>query len=251
MTGDHVREELGGYLLGALDPPEADHVRLHLERCEACRREHDRLAAAGRALPFLQRPQEALPTLPPTLETDVIRGLRRESNWRARTPRGGWWGALGRLRGGRGALGPLGRWSALAGAFAGCAATLAVLALAGEFSGGPEPVQTVALSSPGSSARADARLSADASGTQVRLRIRGLAPTRPGEIYEVWLVRDDGRVSAGTFTAEAGDELRLTLTTAARPAAYDLIGITREPDALDPGRNGPNVLAGRLHPTSS
>lgn len=241
MTADHVREELGGYLLGALEPSEADHVRLHLEGCEACSREHDRLAAVGRALSFLQRPQEALPTLPATLETDVMRGLARESDRRARAPHGGW----------RGALGHLGRRPALAGAFAGCVATVAVLALAGAFSGGAAPMQTVALSSPGSPARADARLSSDASGTQVRLRIRGLAPTRPGEIYEVWLVREDGRVSAGTFTAEAADEVRLTLTTAARPSAYDRIGITREPDGLDPARNGPNVLAGRLRPASS
>lgn len=241
MSADHVRDELGGYLLGALDPPEADHVRWHLRHCEACRQEHDRLAAAGRALSFLQRPQEALPALPPMLETDVMRGLQRETTRRGRAPRGGW----------RATLGPLGRRRALAGAFAGCAATVSVLALAGAFSDGPAPVQVVALSSPGSPARADARLRSDASGTQVRLRIHGLAPTRRGQIYEVWLVRDAGRVSAGTFTVEAAEEVRLTLMTAARSAGYDRIGITREPDALDPGRNGPNVLAGRLRRTSS
>ncbi len=236
MNGDHVREELGGYLLGALDPSEADHVREHLERCEECSREHERLAAVSPALSFLQRTPETLLALPATLEADVMRGLARERDRRTRTPRRGW----------RGTLEDLARRPALAGALAGCAATVAVVALTGAFSSDGAPAQTVALSSPDSPARAQARLRSDAAGTQVRLRIRELPPTRPGEIYEVWLVREDGRVSAGTFTAVAGDEVRLTLTTAARPAAYDRIGITREPDALDPARNGPNVLAGRL-----
>ena len=233
MTGDHVREELGGYLLGALDPAEADHVRRHLERCEECSREHERLATVVPALSFLQRTPEALPTLPATLEADVMRGIARERDRRTRAPRRGWRGALARR-------------SALAGALAGSAATVAVLALTGAFSSDGAAVRTVALSAPGSPARAEARLRSDATGTQVRLRVRGLPSTRSGEIYEVWLVRKDGRVSAGTFTAPAGDEMHLTLTTAARPAAYDGIGITREPDALDPARNGPNVLAGRL-----
>lgn len=236
MTGGHIREELGGYLLGALDPSEAEDVRLHLQRCDECRREHDRLAAVVPALSFLQREPEASPTLPATLEADVMRGLARERDRRTRGPRRGW----------RGAFGDLVRRPALAGALAGSAATVVVLALTGAFSSDGAPVQTVALSSPGSPARAEARLRSDAAGTQVRLRIRELAPTRSGEIYEVWLVREDGRVSAGTFTAPTVDEVRLTLTTAARPAAYDRIGITREPDALDPARNGPNVLAGAL-----
>lgn len=78
------------------------------------------------------------------------------------------------------------------------------------------------------------------------MRARGLPPTTQGEIYEVWLVRGDARVSAGTFTTRAAEEVNVTLTSAARPAAYDRIGITLEPDGADPARNGPNVLAGEL-----
>jgi anti-sigma factor RsiW len=38
------REELGAYLMGALDPDEAERMRLHLEECAACRAEYAELA---------------------------------------------------------------------------------------------------------------------------------------------------------------------------------------------------------------
>ena len=49
---EHVREALGAYTLGALDPDEAAAVRRHLAECRACAAEHDALVplpgAAGR-----------------------------------------------------------------------------------------------------------------------------------------------------------------------------------------------------------
>ena len=45
MTGSgHVREDLGGYVLGALEPAEAAAVREHLTSCAPCAAEHARLA---------------------------------------------------------------------------------------------------------------------------------------------------------------------------------------------------------------
>ncbi|HET9738159.1 MAG TPA: zf-HC2 domain-containing protein, partial [Solirubrobacteraceae bacterium] len=39
-----MREKLGAYTLGALDPDEAAAVRRHLAECQACAAEHDELA---------------------------------------------------------------------------------------------------------------------------------------------------------------------------------------------------------------
>lgn len=233
---DHVREDLGGFVLGALDPAEDERLRLHLALCAECRRAHDRLATVAPALALLQQPNAARAEAPPGLEAAVMRGVARERDQRTRGSRPGWRDALGGLPG----------RAALAGALAGCAATVAALAVSGAFSDQDPPVQTVDLSSAGSPARASAQLRTDAAGTQVRLQARGPAPTTRDEIYEVWLVREDGRVSAGTFTAPTAQKIEVTLTTAARSAAYGRIGITREPDALDPARNGPNVLTGEL-----
>ena len=233
---DHVLEELGGFVLGALDPAEGERVRRHLALCEECRRAHDRFAPVAPALAWLQQPNAARAEPPPGLEATVMRGLARERDQRTRGSRPGWRDALGALAG----------RAALAGALAGCAVTVIALAISGTFSDQEPPAQTVDLSSAGSPARASARLRTGAAGTQVRLQTRGLAPTMRDEIYEVWLVREDGRVSAGTFTAPTAQKFEVTLTTAARPDAYGRIGITREPDALDPARNGPNVLTGEL-----
>lgn len=233
---DHVKEELGGFVLGALEPAEQDRVRRHLDHCEHCRREHDRLAAVAPALALLQPLHEPPASLPANLEADVMRNLAREHARQRHGSGSGWRERLARP----------GRRSMLAGALAGCATTLAILAIGDTFSDDAPPVQTVTLTSPGSSASASARLRTGATGTEVHLQGRRLPPTRRDEIYEVWLVRGNGRVSAGTFTVATGGEISVILTTAARPAGYDRIGVTREPNATDPARNGPNVLAGRL-----
>lgn len=53
-------------------------------------------------------------------------------------------------------------------------------------------------------------------------------------------------MSAGTFTVDRDGRAELRLATAARSGEYERIGITREPDGLDPARNGPSVVAGAL-----
>ncbi|HET8950141.1 MAG TPA: zf-HC2 domain-containing protein, partial [Solirubrobacteraceae bacterium] len=41
---EQVRHDLGGYVLGALEPSEEAAVREHLSSCSACAAEHARLA---------------------------------------------------------------------------------------------------------------------------------------------------------------------------------------------------------------
>ncbi len=104
----------------------------------------------------------------------------------------------------------------------------------------------MALSAPGSPASATAVLRPDRAATRIDLRLDDLPPTGAGELYELWFVQGDGRVSAGTFTVPDVGDVHVSLRSAARPGRYERIGITREPDGVDPARNGPNVLAGRL-----
>ena len=58
--------------------------------------------------------------------------------------------------------------------------------------------------------------------------------------------RRPGRVSAGTFTVYQDGRAELELATAVRTDRDERLGITREPDALDPARNGPSVAVGTL-----
>ena len=51
MSDDaHPQTQLGAFVLGALDPGEAAHVREHVAACEKCQEECDRLSGAARLL---------------------------------------------------------------------------------------------------------------------------------------------------------------------------------------------------------
>lgn len=224
-------DALGGYALGALDADEAEAVAAHLATCAECAVEHARLASlpglldlVGSAEARVERPQASL-------EQAVLLEYTRT---RPESDRGR---RAGRLR--RRAR------PVLAGALAGAALTAAVFVLLARGGGGPDEVR-LAGSPLAPAASATLELDAGDAGTAVRLRARGLAPTRGDEVYELWFVHRAGRVSAGTFRVSAAGQVDVRLATAARPGAYDRIGVTREPDDADPARNGPNVLAGRL-----
>lgn len=238
MSG-HVRDELGGFVLGALEADEAERVRAHLAGCSRCRGQHEQLVGLPALLDLLPADaRRATPSPPTGMEDAVLAGLAAQ--------RGGSDDPTDHVEPVRR------RWArrqpvlVLGSALAGAAATLAGLAAGGTLGGSDPRASTIRLSAPDSVARATAVLRPQRGGTQVALRVEGLTPTLDSETYEVWFVRPEGRVSAGTFTVGADAEADVDLMTAAQPGGYSRIGVTREPDGLDPARNGPNVLAGRL-----
>ncbi len=133
----------------------------------------------------------------------------------------------------------------MAGGVAGAVATLAIVTFTDFLSPGAAPERVLLAATDGSGASARATLHSSGGDTRVLLQADGLAPTRGGEVYEVWLVNEAGRVSAGTFTVASG-AVEVDLNAAGSATSYDRIGITHEPDAADPALNGRNVLAARL-----
>lgn len=75
---------------------------------------------------------------------------------------------------------------------------------------------------------------------RVELAISGLPRPGAGEFYELWLVGDTGRVSAGTFRSD-GSPVARVFTTAADLAKYPRVGITLEPDDGDPAASNLRV----------
>jgi len=78
---DHVRDELGGYVLGALTPAERRVVESHIEACSACRDELARLSGVPVLLDRLT-PDEAAAdlttvTLAPRLTSQIGDDLRQ------------------------------------------------------------------------------------------------------------------------------------------------------------------------------
>jgi len=119
-----------------------------------------------------------------------------------------------------------------AGAVVGAAAVVALIIV-----GTPRPVPDrlqLTGSALAPSAAGSALLEPLGDGSiRVELAMSGLPASGAGDFYELWLVGDTGRVSAGTFRSD-GSTLTGTFMTAADLAIYPRIGITLEPDDGDP-----------------
>jgi len=217
VTCTQVREQLGGYVLGALDPAEREAVAEHLASCPACAAEHARIAG----LPALLEHAEGLeiPAAPRAVEERVLdqiaheRGVERHARRRRRA-------LLPSLERGRALLA-----AAVAGAALGAAVT--AIALDDDPPGRPPSYELALRGSGGASAQA--KLTPGHGGTEVHLWVKGLPPG--GEaVYEVRCERPGWSASAGTFRTDARGRAYVVLTTAARLGEYERIRVVRRPD---------------------
>lgn len=80
-TSDHTRwsDDLGAYLLGALDPREAAEFEHHLEGCERCQKELRWLEPAVQTLPETVERQEPPPHLREALMAEVRDDLQQDA----------------------------------------------------------------------------------------------------------------------------------------------------------------------------
>lgn len=246
------RELLGGYVLHALDPDEAEAVRSHLQQCDRCAAEHAELTPLPAMLEVVGS-ADAVPERPSAaLEDAVLDRFARESaddvarrRWRPRRPSA----PRMSLRGLRAR--PLA--TAAAGAVLGAAAVLGVVVATDSGSGGPtSPVAqraetysaTLGPQAAAPRASAAATLVTFSGGTRVHLRAHGLPA---GAVYELWCLRDDGaKVSAGTFRADGAGAADVRLTTAATPDQYHRLAVERRPWGVDSPKRGARVLAGAI-----
>ena len=210
MTGrDHVRDELGGYVLGALEPEEEAAVREHLATCSECAAEHASVAGLPRLLALAAPMAEAGPPAPALEERvlDAIAGGRPQ--WSPRRRR-------------------LLRPRMLVPAAAALAAVVIAVVIA--LGGGDEensPGFEVALQPvAGATGSGRAVLASADAGIKMRLWVRGL-PRDPGIVYEVQCDAPGWTASAGTFRVNSHGRAYVVLNTAARRGEYDAIRVVR------------------------
>jgi anti-sigma factor RsiW len=223
MSCAHVREELGAYVLSALEPAEREAVAAHLAACPDCAAEHARLAG----LPALLVHADGLeiPAAPIAVEERLLDRVASER------------GAVRRRRRARRRRFPA-WWRVAAGALAGAVLGAGVTALL-LHDGDPPRAASYALvlrGDGGVSARA--QLSPERGGTELHLWVRGLPPGSEA-VYEVRCERPGWSASAGTFRADARGRAYVVLTTAARLGEYERIRVVRRSDTAD-------VLTGEL-----
>lgn len=175
----HLRESLGAYVLGVLDPPDRRALEHHLSECRDC---SDILARLTPLPGLLSRVSESevseglLVPSPDLLDGVVARLAREERSLRTQV-----------------------RWWRVATAAACVAALVAVVVAVAPWRQAPDRV--VVAAEPGGAGTATATGQAAAIawewGTTVELQVRDLPRS---EVYELWAVAEDGRRErAGTW----------------------------------------------------
>ena len=86
----------------------------------------------------------------------------------------------------------------------------------------------------------------DDRGLAVRLQVEGLPSTDGSAHYEMWFLDDGPPISAGGFRVGPDGSADVNLRLDQPPERPTRMGVSLEPDARDPGRNGAAVLRGVL-----
>jgi len=217
-------DDIGPFVLGALEPEEMDAMRRHLATCPACAAEARSLSRLPSLLDSAQA-EDRIEVLPPRLEDEILDRYVREraSSRRRRRP----WPRL----------------AIPAVAVAALIAGILIVALPGGTTAAYAHADLWSLPA-GGGAEGSADVAEVPAGTRVKLRADHL-PVRRGASYELWCVRTDGRwINGGSFHARPDGTAAAELTAAVRPGEYHVVVITRRSSG---GTRGAEVMRGKLN----
>jgi Anti-sigma-K factor rskA/Putative zinc-finger len=216
-------DQIGPYVLGALEPEEMEDVRHHLAGCGRCAAEARTLAGVPALLDLAQADDEPA-VLSPGLEDQVLDRFVQE---RARS-------APRRRR--------FPRIAIPAVAVAAVIAALLVVVLPGDTDTAQAHAELWSLPA-GGGAEGTADVAGIEGGTRVKLQADHL-PVQRGTTYELWCVRTDGRwINGGSFHARPDGTAAAELTAAVEPGDYHVVVVTRRSAG---GERGAEVMRGKL-----
>lgn len=224
----HPHPDLGGYVLGALEPAERADFEEHLAGCERCQAE----VAELRGLPELLEQAAPPAEVPPWLRERTFAAVERAAAQQRRRRRL------------RLALTAVAACLVLVVAFVGGY----TLSRVGPFADRGRVIEFALAAPDGGPARATAKVRQVGDGLAITMEVSGLAPNPPGSVYECWYVGPGdslarpNRVSAGTFTVGADGRASLRMHSAADLQRYPAMGVTLERDRGNPARTGDKVL---------
>jgi anti-sigma factor RsiW len=179
-THERHGDDVGAYLLGALEPSEQAAFEGHLSTCAECRDEVERLRVAADALPRSVEPFAP----PPSLKRSLMEAVREDAQ-PERRPLLERLGLAGLFSGTRPQLA-----MGLAAVVVAIAVTVAVTQLGGSDASGHRVVAGVVDRSRLPDATATVTIPADKDGP-AQLRVTGMPAPKPGQVYEIWLKRGD------------------------------------------------------------
>ena len=211
---DELRDDIAAYALGALEEPEAERLRAHLERCDECQR---RLRWLEPAVELLPRTVEQLEP-PARVRETLLETVRAEAPQEAREPpraaRESWWHRLG--------LAFLRPATAVA-----AAVMLVIGAVAGYLIGEPNGGGTSTLEAQAMPNAPHAQGTLERDGSSGILRVQGMPTLASNQVYEVWVQRN-GKLEPSSLFVPRTDHS----ADAAVPEGLDgadAVLVTREP----------------------
>jgi hypothetical protein len=215
-----IRDLLGPYVMGTLEPYEEREIEDHLEGCASCREEAQELRLAHEGLADLAYSTGAPPE---DLKARVVAGIpRRVASRRIPT-----WVA------------------AVAAAFC-VLAVLAVIITPDLFGGRAMALANLSPTVRAPDAGGEVSIRGTGENMEMRLEAWGLPPCKSEQYYELWLVEGDERVSAGSFTVGQSGRVDVTLNAPTFATSYPTVGVTAEYDK-DPRASDAKMLSGEMH----
>jgi len=214
--------DVAGWVLGALDPADAQAFEAHLGSCRSCQgtvAEFEPVARSLRiAVPAAEPPADLQArTLAAVQYAAMAAGRPQQPAGKASR----WWH-----------LHWSNRFTPLFTAVAAAAVTAAAFVGAAIFASAAPAVAAsyVLTPAPGQAGSATATARGVAGGYQIQLTAKDLRKLGPGEFFECWYADPDSRpghpdlISGGTFSGDG----TFTMWTAAEPGTYRVMEITEE-----------------------
>jgi anti-sigma-K factor RskA len=263
MRCEEIRELLPLHALGALEAPDAAAVRAHLDSgCPKCAAELAGFSATVAEIPFALPAEDA----PSRVKSRLLAAVREERAEREspipQSPRGLWLRAV-----------PLAAAASLV------AAVLTGAIVSRSFGRQAEALRTqiqfqkarlaaleeqsrrtretiLLVRSPGSRvidlqgqedrAESAARVFWDARRGKWTLYADRLPPAGAGKTYQLWLVTDREKISAGTFDPSAAEEATGEVTVPPDAGTVIAAAVTPEPEGGSPQPTGKILLLGKI-----
>jgi hypothetical protein len=232
MKYPEIHPDLAAFILGGLEPEEAEEARRHLASCSRCRNELKELEKVYRALEAAPPPVDP----PAYLRGEILARMRAEKRSRSNYAESEGSSSLeGRTNPSRAPR--FYRSRHLGAVLTGVAAMVAIVALGIFFglTGEEAPVATIRLiPTPEEAAGLDgywgvAKIRPQPSDNQqVELRLNNFDEPEPDSYYELWFVSGEKRISAGSFTSVGKGETRVWLNAPPEVKTFNTLLITEE-----------------------
>lgn len=275
MNHDEVRVTLGAAALDTLSDEEQRAVLLHAVTCAECGAELAELRATASSLAYAVSAASLDPKRSAALRSRLLARATEDAAARARSGEGL---RLGRAWSGAPGGASRARWPAMAGALS--AALAAALVVAALLLGRERQTadslrtqlgaRTVRIDSLTAAVAAQREILAGITGPDVgviTLTAAGqrepgalmfwdratnrwtlfayhLATPGAGRTYQLWLVTDTAKISAGTFASDSAGSAVVRAEHALAPGTLRAVAVTEEPAGGVPQPTGPVVLVG-------